>query len=308
MSTRKDKTGLLLLAFGAPSGVNEIEPFLRSITGFNQIPENYLKPVMEKYSAIGGTSPFKSITFEVCEKLQFTLGDNFTVVLGLRHSNPLIEEAIKQLLSNDVKKIISLSLTPHYSYFSSGDYIKKVEEILSSQPGIKRFHIKSWHNHSGYINLLYERINKFLNNLGAQSTVILFTAHSLPLEKIPVDDPYLNQLNETITLVKNKFHQNNLDFRLAFQSRRPGKDSWLEPDALMEIEKIHAEGIKHILVVPLSFVLDHLETLYDIDVVMKEKAKKFGLTLTRIPSFNCSDEFVLLLKNIIHDFMEQKRI
>jgi ferrochelatase len=304
MNSPKDKTGILLLAFGAPSDTTEIEPFLRSITGLDRLPESYLSPVIEKYRAIGGSSPFNKITAEVALKLQNLLGDNYEVHYGFRHASPRINEAIKKLRESGIKTILSLCLTPHYSYFSSGDYISRVEEIIGSQRNIKSIYIKSWHNHPSYIELLSERIKSSVKNFPPENVCVLFTAHSLPLDKMPEDDPYVNQLQETLQLVRSKF-QNNLQFRLAFQSRRPGKDRWLEPEALSEIERLSAEGFKRILVVPLSFVCDHLETLYDIDIVMKEKANKLGVNLTRVPSFNSDNDFVNVLKNILMDYLKR---
>ncbi len=308
MNSNTERTGILLLAFGTPSSIDEIEGFLKSITGADRVPENYLNPVIEKYIAIGGSSPFKKIISELTDKLQNLLGENYYVICGLRHSSPTISDAVNKLIADGIKRILSLPLTPHYSCFSSGDYTKRVEETLQKKSGIKNYSIASWHNHPEYINLLVKSIMESLKEFPLRRGCILFTAHSLPIEKIPPDDPYVSQLNETVTLVKENITRKDLIFRLAYQSRRPGKDRWLEPDVNSELEAIYADGIRDVIVVPLSFVSDHLETLYDIDIILKKQAEARGINLKRVPAFNTSDAFVNLLKIIIIDSMKMNNI
>ncbi len=308
MNSNRERTGVLLLGFGAPSDIDEVEGFLKSITGTQRVPENYLKQIMEKYIAIGGSSPFKRITSELREKLQNSLGESYSVTCGFRHSSPTISDSVNTLVAEGIKKILCLPLTPHYSYFSTGDYIKRVKESISEKGGTEIYPILSWHNHPEYINLLIKSIMESLKDLPSGEVCILFTAHSLPVEKIPPDDPYVSQLNETVSLVKENIPTKNLLFRLAYQSRRAGMDRWLEPDVNSELEKIYAEGIRDVIVVPLSFVSDHLETLYDIDILLKRQAEAMGIHLKRTPSFNTGDAFVNLLKIIIIDFMKKSNI
>lgn len=312
MNYQRDKSeknrGILLLSYGGPSGLEEIEPFLMSITGLPKVPENYMKMVKEKYETIGGTSPFKEITFAQADYLQKKLGDNFTVAVGFRHSGPSIMEAIKKLISFRVNTIIGLCLTPHYSTLSCGEYIRTAKKFLDEfAPEIPAYFIKSWHNNPDYIELISEKIRDSLDELRATKWCLLFTAHSLPLERIPSDDSYVNELHETISLV-TKSLKIPVEHYLAFQSRRPGKDRWLEPDVKEEIKKIANMGFKSVIVIPLSFVSDHLETLYDIDIVLKKYASENGLTLVRTPSFNAEEKFINLLKNIIISVIKEKNL
>lgn len=310
MNYQKDKSkkiiGILLLSYGGPSGIEEIEPFLKSITGLPQVPENYFKMVKEKYELIGGRSPFKKITFAQTNSLQDALGDNFIVSQGFRHLKPSIKDAIEKLLPLGVNIIMGLCLTPHYSTLSCGEYIKTAEHYLDElAPEIPRYFIKSWHNNSDYINLLSERIKESLSKLTPQKTCLLFTAHSLPFERLTSDDPYVKQLEETISLITKIIP---LEYHLAFQSRRPGKDRWLEPDVKDEIKKIQDRGFKNIIVIPLSFISDHLETLYDIDIVLKKYASDNGINLERIIQFNIDPDFINILRKIVIDFIRGKNL
>ncbi len=305
---QEKKIGILLLSYGGPSGLEEIEPFLMSITGLPKVPENYMKMVKKKYEAIGGASPFKEITFAQADSLQKILGDDFTVAVGFRHSEPSIVEAVKKLISFRVNTIIGLCLTPHYSTLSCGEYIGTAKKFLDElAPDIPAYFINSWHNNPDYIELISAKIRNSLYELRATKPCLLFTAHSLPLERIPSDDPYVNELHKTISLVTKSLNI-PVEHYLAFQSRRPGKDRWLEPDVKEEIKKISNMGFKSVIVIPLSFVSDHLETLYDIDMVLKKYALENGIILLRTPSFNVEEKFINLLKNIIISFIKEKNL
>lgn len=299
---KSERTGILLLSYGGPSSIEEIEPFLKSITGLPKVPESYYKSVREKYEIIGGRSPFKDITFAQKKALADLLGEKFHVEVGFRHSSPSIKDGINSLLRSGVHRIVGLCLTPHYSTLSCGEYIKTARACIDElRATIPAHFVNSWHKRKDYISLLNKRIKVATENMKGR-ICILFTAHSLPVDRMPVDDPYVVQLRETIDLVKEEF-SHDFGVKLAFQSRRQGREQWLVPDILEELQRIHQENFDSVVVVPMSFVSDHLETLYDIDIILKERARELGLNLTRTPSFNTEPDFIILMKNIIFDFM-----
>ncbi|HEY4716944.1 MAG TPA: ferrochelatase [bacterium] len=292
----------LLLGFGSPSAVEDIEAFLKKVTGKESIPPEYVNPVVSRYKAIGGRSPFIDIALKQAELLQNELTpDGTLVMLGLRYSNPTIQDAVRRILAEKIDEVIGMPLTPHYSAMSTGEYFKALSGELKEYGNITLRLIDSWYSNRKYIGLLSKRIQEGIAGFGrvAMSSVcVLFTAHSLPLDRMPGNDPYVEQLKSTINSVVNVM--GDLRSVLAFQSRRPGRDKWLEPEALKSVDDLASKGIKNILVVPLSFVSDHLETLYDIDIQLKNHAEAKGIKLIRAQSFNTDPEFIDVLADIIH--------
>jgi len=297
-----NNTGVLLLAYGAPEGVEDIRDFLKSILGTDRIPEHYLNSVREKYIAIGGRSPFIENTMKQAEELQKLLAQEdpvLKVYAGMLHSKPRIEEAILKATGEGIKNFLCLPLTPNYNYFTTGAYIKKIDEV-SSKMGISTFFVTSWHTEPLYIQLLSRRIKEWLGKLTPyemEESAVIFTAHSLPEDKIPEGDPYVKSIRETIQEIINLV--GIFPYTLAFQSRRPGKDRWLSPDVEDTVRELGELGTKRAFVVPLSFVCDHLETLYDIDIKLNSVSRDAGIKLERMRAFNAEPEFINVLKHIV---------
>ncbi len=227
----------------------------------------------------------------------------FKVFIGMRYWHPLIEDTIPEIHHQGIKRVVALGLYPHYSVATTGSSFSKMKDVISRFP-MEVFTISSWHDHPIYINALVESIKKSLDNfLPSASTPhsssgdvhVLFSAHSLPKKFIEEGDPYVEHIRGTINEITKKV---KIAWDLSFQSRS-GPVEWLEPSTDEMIKKLAGRGVKNLLVVPISFVSDHIETLYEIDILYKKMAESLGMKLRRAESLNTSPLFISALGDIV---------
>ncbi len=284
---------VLLLAFGAPRSIEEVEPFLRSIFRGRPLPPALVEEVKGRYRAIGGTSPLVGITLEQARLVEGRLKERFgdiRVEAAMRHSPPYTEEVMERVLKEGVREVLVTVMSPFQSKASTGGYVDGLKAFYG-RVGI-RF-LKPWHNHPLFLKALSGRIRASME--GLRDPFLLFTAHSLPEETL-AGDPYVDQIRETVEGVTGMIGP--VRWGLAYQSRgRRGR--WLGPAVEEVLTVISEKGEKEVLVVPLSFVSDNIETLYDIDVVCRARARDLGLSLARVPAFNTHPSFIDALATII---------
>jgi len=309
----KSALAILLLAFGGPGSLEAVESFLKSVIKGRPVTEELIGRATEKYRLIGGKSPLVDITLRQAKALEAELrkgtvpirldkGQSPLVYAAMRHSRPFINDTLRRMAGDGVSKVLALISAPFNSAASTGGYKKAVEEALPQLPdGLEVSFIPSWHNHPRYIQALADMIKEGLAGFAeeSQKVYVLFSAHSLP-EKAAQNDPYVEQLKETIGSVVNVTGMSN--YSLAYQSRGGGEFEWLGPDVAEVLEEIATKGFKDLLLAPLSFVADNIETLYDIDMVYKKKASELGLNFRRLASFNDSPEFIKALAGIISSY------
>lgn len=319
---KKNITGVLLLNLGGPDSIQAVRPFLYNLFSDRMIiqlgPSFLQKPIAgiisffrskktEKYyKLIGGKSPILDITQAQANALENALnktGENniFKVFIGMRYWHPFIEDAVLEILQNKIKKIIALSLYPQYSITTSGSSFARLEEV-SKQYGLQIDKIEFWYNHPLYIDALVDVIRKgiesFIQNKGSYSfseVHVLFSAHSLPKKIIDAGDPYEKQISETINEITRRI---NIQWYLSYQSKS-GPVEWLEPSTEDKLKELSHTGVKNLLVVPISFVSDHIETLYEIDILYKSLANELGINMKRADSLNTHPLFIEALKDII---------
>lgn len=296
------KTAVLLLAFGGPDSLDNIEPFLKSIISGRPVTSEQVKRVKEKYGIIGGKSPLLDITNRQAGSLQKVINKNFDglrVYVGMRHWHPFIKDTLKKMADDGIKKVIAINMAPQNSNASTGGYLKAVNEVLTEIPeDIKVDFVESWHDNPSFVKALSQKITEGMSLFkdSREDIYVLFSAHSLP-KRVVEKDPYVDQLNETINSVVGL--TGITDYSLAYQSKGGGSFEWLGPAVEDVLEELADAGNKNVLLVPLSFVADHIETLYDIDVVYKKKADELGLNLRRTDSFNDSPELIEAIAEII---------
>lgn len=297
-------TAILLLSFGSPDSIESIESFVANIMGGRKPSPEQLQKIKERYQKIGGYSPLLDITRKqaiALEKKLNTGEKKFKVFVGMRYWHPFIKDVLNEISDKKFEDVVSLVMSPHYSTVSTGGYIRAVNGArIELNININISFIKNWHIHPLFIEALAEEIKKglaFFDGIHASEIQVIFSAHSLPLRLMPDDDPYLKQLKETIDSVI-KF-AGNISWHLGFQSKGIGRGEWLEPSVDAILEKLSGEGKRYILLVPLSFVSDHIETLYDIDIIYKKMAKSLGMTFHRTNSLNNSPKFIESLSDII---------
>ncbi len=316
----KNKKYILLINLGGPANEAELKPFLLRLfedPNIIDIPGGSFsrsllarlivhfrsKRSAESYRKIGGGSPLLKISNKQAEKLQELLGDEYRVMIAMRYSQPLIENVLDEI--EDGADLTVLPLYPQYSVTTTGSAIEELHSQIKAKNKVfnKINIIKDFYNFPCYINALAEIITESLppDIFNNDKSHIIFSAHGLPVKIIDNGDPYLVHLNKTVTSVSGKLPF-SCSLHLSFQSRT-GPAKWLEPDTRDLIKDLAANGAESIAIVPISFVSENLETLFDQDIIIKQSALDAGIkTFYRIPAFNDKDSFIECLKNMILNY------
>ncbi len=218
----------------------------------------------------------------------------------MRYWHPYIKETVREMWADNIEEAVAIVMTSHSSRAATGGYRYDVEDALKTTGGVPELrYLRDWHTHPLYIEALSEKIEDALRELPPEKDVLtIFSAHSLPVSTLS-GDPYVEKLKETIKEVVERTGE--MDHRLAYQSKGGGSVEWLGPEVESVMEEAKAMGKKGVLVVPLGFVSDHVETLYDIDIVFKEKATSLGLGFQRAASLNTSDKFIRMLAGLVRE-------
>jgi len=306
------KTGVVLMNMGGPDSIEAIQPFLYNLFSDHniiRIPRPIQKPVAwliskvrakkteEYYRVMGGKSPQKEQTLQQAQALQEKLGDDYTVVVAMRYWHPFTEEAVEKLMAQQVDKIILLPLYPHYSKTTTGSSFQEFERVYREKGlsiPVKR--VSSYHNHPLFIKAWVEKIKEDLGE-DYRGYYFLFSAHSLPEKVIKEGDPYQKQIEETVRLIMEHFPE--VEHSIGYQSKvSPVK--WLEPFTDEEIMRLGREGVKKLAVIPVSFVSEHSETLYELDKMYSELAKNSGIeNYKRVGTLRTSPLFIDALQDLV---------
>ncbi len=301
----KEKIGVLLMAYGSPASINEVEAYLTHIQGGKIPSPGQIEDLKRRYQRIGGKSPLLDITQKQADSLQERLNhgrENYQVYVGMKHALPFISDAVQKMSEEGIAKGVAIALAPHFSKMSIGGYIKVAEEAQQKLEGkIKLTFVKSWNKHPVFIQAVVEKITNALQNFNASSPeiTVIFTAHSLPERILESNDPYPQELQESCQLMASILELK--EWYLAYQSASATGEKWLGPEVKDLIQKLHQKGAKNILIVPIGFVSDHLEVLYDIDVVCKKLAESLGLKLHRTESLNASPLLIETLCSLVEE-------
>ncbi len=307
-------TGILLLNLGGPETLEDVEPFLYNLFSDRRIirlgPFFLQKFIARRiarkravqsranYAKIGGGSPILAITDKQAKALAKTLADrgDYTVLPCMRYWPPFADESIDRLLAAGVTRLIALPLYPHYSIATTGSSLIDLENAISKRTNPPSLTIiKSWPTQPGYIEALCRRISEGMARSADKQTELVYSAHSLPQQFIDDGDPYIDELKQTITAIEA---QTGIRGRLCYQSRS-GPVKWLEPSTPDMLRTLAGQGCKSILMVPLSFVSDHVETLYEIDILYKQMANDLDMRLQSTPGLNDDPLFLQGLADLI---------
>jgi ferrochelatase len=299
---------ILLLAFGGPRSLDEVEPFLaRLFRGRKPSPEQ-LERVKERYRLIGGGSPLPEITSRQAKALESSLnskGYQIKSYVGMRYGHPLIEETLKKILEDGNHEVIALPMSPFRSRASTGAYIEEVNQIRKNiGEKIEISFVEGWYLHPLFLTAIQEKIEEGLTQFTPEQRKrvhLIFSAHSLP-NSLVVNDPYVNDMEESVKEVLKRIEP--LPWRIAFQSRGMGPEEWLGPDVESILIELSRQKVRAILLIPIGFVADHIEVLYDIDIFYREKAESMGMVLKRTPSLNFSERFIEALSDIIEEHIK----
>ena len=298
MSSDVDGTAILLMAYGTPSTENEIQSYLTDIRRGRKPSLDQVEDLKRRYRAIGGRSPLLEITKAQAFELQHALhanGIRRPVFYGMKHWHPYISETVREMLRLGVHRVVGLVLAPHYSRISVGGYRDLLAAALADSKDVEIDFVESWYNNSLFQIALTERVINGLKSPNSTELSVIFTAHSLPERIIAEGDPYPAQLLESCKAVARRANLERWAF--AYQSAGRTGEKWSGPDILEVLANMATRS--SVLVVPIGFVADHLEILYDIDVEAKAFAKSRGIRLHRTESLNTSPKFISALADIV---------
>lgn len=308
------KNGIILLNMGGPDSLDNVRPFLYNLFSDREIIrlgpaflQKFLAWMISRrrapkskaiYAKIGGKSPLKEISFQQAKALQEALSDEgrYSVTVAMRYWSPFANDAINELLAAEVNQITALTLYPHYSKATTGSSLSHLQQSLQRlAPDIPFSSISSWPAQNSYIKALAENITKGLQTFETGPVEVVYSAHSLPVSFIQDGDPYVDHIKQTIAAIEKLTHQSG---RLCYQSRS-GPVEWLSPSTPDMLETLSEEGCKNILMVPISFVSDHVETLYEISILYRDQAAQRGMCLRQSESLNTNPLFIQGLKELI---------
>ncbi len=326
--TKKEKLGIVLFNLGGPENLDDVRPFLYNLFCDAEIIKLPLEIIRKPlawlistfrykkssgyYKKIGGGSPLRSITDQQGEALVNELakrGIAASSYTAMRCWKPFTEDAIDKIEKDGVNRVIALPLYPQFSISTTRSSFRYFIKVLNSRGGmrhIRRHYISSWYNHPGYINALVETIRiayAKLPNQDPKATQLIFSAHSVPVSYLAQGEPYLKHTQKTVELVIKRLETEgkNFPWKLSFQSK-VGPVKWLEPLTDDVIRQFGKEGKQQLLIVPVSFVSDHIETLYELDILYKEVADEVGIPhFVRAPAFNTMPSFIKALADIVEE-------
>jgi ferrochelatase len=292
-------TAVILIALGGPRSLDEVSPFMEAFIG-RPAPPPVVAAVKERYQLIGGRSPLPDLVKAQANALGKELGPDFRAYEGFRYSMPTVAESFDRAMHEGARRVIALSMSPFSTEVTTGAY-KSACDALGSGETCPLF-IPSWHDNSLFIEAWQERIfhglKRYRETLRRHASII-FTSHSIPLRYIQAGDPYRKQIEETANAIARRMALSR--WYLAWQSKGArATEPWLEPEVETVLGVIAAEKKgEFVLEVPLGFTCDHLETLYDIDIVHRRHAEGLGLTFERAESLNTSPIFIKALADIV---------
>src|SRR5262245_31550966 len=317
------KLGVLLFNLGGPETLADVRPFLFNLFSDPEIVRLPIRAMQKPlawlisttrfkksagyYQLIGGGSPLRRITDQQADCLHEELKRrdiDARVYVGMRYWHPFTDKALERILQDGITELIALPLYPQFSVSTTGSSSKDFIALLDQRGKlrhIRRRYITRWHKHEGYIATLAGQINEAAAKFpdpDPGKIHLLFSAHSVPVSYIDRGDPYLRHIEETVELVSAKLGRPH-PVHLSFQSK-VGPVKWLEPSTNTKLRQLKAEGADQVLAIPISFVSEHIETLYELDILYKNLAREIGIRhYERVPAFNTNENFIKALADLV---------
>jgi ferrochelatase len=302
-----DYDSILIVGFGGPERREEVIPFLENVTRGRNIPRNRLLAVAEHYYHFGGKSPINDQVRELIAALRPALnerGITLPIAWGNRNWHPFLADALRPLADAGARRALALVLAAYSSYSSCRQYREDVERAQAAvgpqAPVVDK--IRVFFNHPGFVAANADRLRDALASIPAERQArahVAFTAHSIPVSMAQTSR-YAEQLSETCRLVCERLEIPESRWKLVYQSRsgRPS-DPWLEPDICDHLAALNAAGVTDVAVLPVGFLSDHLEVLYDLDVEAADTCRALGLNMVRAATVGTHPQFVAALADLV---------
>ena len=308
MSHRPPYDAVLLVSFGGPEGPEQVMPFLQNVTRGRNVPEERLREVAEHYYRFGGVSPIN----QQCRRLLAALRERMSarglelpLYWGNRNWHPLLPDTVAQMTADGVRRALAFVTSAYSSYSSCRQYLDDLEQahraVGEQAPRIDK--IRPFYNHPRFVEVMALRTREALARLPRPpeeaATRVVFTAHSLPLS-MARQCPYAEQLHQVCTWVAQAVPVEHWD--LVYQSRSgPPQVPWLEPDVLDHLRRLPESGVQQVVLVPVGFVSDHMEVIYDLDVEAAELCQQLGLAVARAATPGVHPVFVEMIVDLIEE-------
>ena len=278
-----ERVAVLLMAYGGPGSLEEVEPYLQDVRGGRPTPLAFVQEIRQRYARIGGRSPIRKLTEAQAVGVRQALGERFAVYVGMRHWHPYIRDVVERIVADGHRRVVGIVLAPHYSAMSVGAYEKKLLEASAGR--LDAALVRRWGDHPKFLEAVAGRVAQALQRFPAPGAVhVLFTAHSLPERILATGDPYPDELRASAAAVAQRAGLAAWGF--AYQSAGATPEPWLGPEAGAVMTELAGQGRRAFLIVPIGFVSDHVEVLYDVDVMYRELAARLGVRLERTTSLN----------------------
>lgn len=287
-------TGVLLMAHGTPDSLDDLPEYLRLVRGGREPSAELVAEMRGNYEAIGGRSPLTELTFAQANALRSRLGSSVQVEVGMRNWRPFIRDAVAKLAAQGVRRVVGIPLAPQFSTLSITKYFDAAAAALPGGMTIDPIH--SFHDHPLLLEAFAERVREAAPWVDEE---LIFTAHSLPRRVIEAGDRYVDEVAATAAGVAARAGLTR--YHRAYQSAGRTPEPWIGPDLSDLIRDLAARGALRFLVVPIGFVCDHTEVLFDIDVQARAAAAACGATLRRSVSLNSSPTFIAALESLVRE-------
>ncbi len=298
--------GLLVMAYGTPYTLDDLERYYTHIRHGRKPTTEMLEDLRNRYEAIGGISPLAKITLAQAEKLEEHLNNiqnqiQFKMYLGLKHIEPFIEDAVKQMHEDGITEAVSIVLAPHFSTFSVKSYNGRAVQEAEKLGGPKIITIESWYKEPKFINYWADQVKRIFDRMPEeekQAAVLIVSAHSLPEKILQFGDPYPQELQDTATLIAKQAGVKN--YVIGWQSAGNTPEPWLGPDVQdLTRDLYNKHQYKAFVYAPVGFVSDHLEVLYDNDIECKAVTDEIGASYYRPEMPNAKEEFIDALASVV---------
>ena len=313
--------GLVVMNLGGPSSLDDVEPFLRRLFGDPDVIQlgwlGFLQPLLARtiakrrgplsraaYAQIGGRSPIREETTAQAKAVADELarrGLGVVPVVAMAAWHPFADEAVADLAARDVRRAVALPLYPHESRATTGSSLNQLEKARARARDLEIAAIKRYPDADGYVRAVAERVEEAIASLPAEhraTAPVLFSAHGLPESYIKRGDPYLDDVRTTVEAVTRRLAL-GARARLCFQSR-VGPQRWLGPTTEAVLDELAAAGTRAVVVVPVAFTGEHIETLQEIDILYKERAEKAGIVhFARARTVGCHPAFIGALADLV---------
>jgi ferrochelatase len=293
------RTGVVLMTYGSPRDLDDVGAYMTRVRGGREPGPELLAEFRRRYEVIG-MSPLIDITRAEAAGLEGLLGSDYVAAAGMRFSEPSVAAAVAELRTRGAQRILGVILSPQYSPILMGGYVKAVEEAAD---GLPTRCVEAWHLNPAFIDVLASRIRAALARFpdDARGRVpVLLTAHSLPKRVVDREPDYVEQLRDTANAIAAAAGLDPQRWLFVYQSAGHTPEEWLKPDMLDVLPELARAGHRDVIVAPVQFLADHLETLYDVDVAGREQALEAGFeTFVRVDAPNAAPDFIAALGDVV---------